>query len=406
MITGFVVLVTVVGVGVILGRRSVRESVRWRATVTPLASIIGSGFLVVTPLLAPVVGSWAPLAMVGIVVLAYWVGSAMRFVIVEVEPRLDDGSPSRSLMDLERLSRLLLGFAYVVSVAFYVRLMASFVLRTVEDGEFAAQVMTTVVLLSIGVIGWLRGLHGLEMLEEVAVGTKLAIIGGLLVGLMVFDGQDPSAVLDAYHARGIAGGGWRTVRVLAGMLLVVQGFETSRYLGTHYDRSIRVESMRRAQLLSAGIYVVFVALSVRSFDVLPATVDETAILEVAGEVTPVLVPLLIIAAVASQLSAAVADTAGGGEMLTGATRAVPGAGIGYLVVTSSAIVVVWLADVFAIISFASRAFAAYYFVQTVMVVLVLARSRDISGRRVRLAGFGALLLVLGFVTVFAIPAGS
>jgi hypothetical protein len=127
--------------------------------VTPLASIIGSGFLVVTPLLASVVGSWAPVAMAGIVVLAYWLGSAMRFVIAEVEPRPEVVGPWRPLVDLDRLSRLFLGFAYVVSVAFYLRLMASFVLRSVGDGgRFAAQLLTTLVLLGIGAVGWLRGL--------------------------------------------------------------------------------------------------------------------------------------------------------------------------------------------------------------------------------------------------------
>jgi hypothetical protein len=284
--------------------------------------------------------------------------------------------------------------------------MVSFVLRTGGDGEVMAQLITSIVLVSIAMMGWLRGLHGLEAFEEAAVGTKLSIIGGLLVGLLVFNTRDPSMVLDAYRAQGITSDTWTTARVLAGMLLVVQGFETSRYLSTYYDRATRVESMRRAQLLSAVIYVVFVALSVRAFDVLPQRIDETAILDVAREVTPVLVPLLVVAAVASQLSAAVADTAGGGEMLAGATRLIPTAGTGYVAVTGLAIAVVWLADVFSIISFASRAFAAYYFVQTVMVVMVLVRTRDISQRRARLAGFGMLLVVLGFVTVFAIPADS
>ena len=374
--------------------------------VTPLSSIIGSGFLVVTPLLASVVGSWAPVAMVGIVALAFWVGSAMRFVIAEIEPRLEVETPSRVLVDFDRLSRLLLGFAYVVSVAFYLRLMASFILRSVGDGDFAAQLLATLVLVGIGVVGWLRGLHGLEVLEEFAVGTKLAIIGGLLVGLVIFDAGDPSAVVDAYRTETVDWGGWTTVRVLAGMLLVVQGFETSRYLGAHYDASTRITSMRRAQLLSGWIYVVFVALSVRAFDALPARVDETAVLDVAKEVSAVLVPLLVIAAVASQLSAAVADTAGGGEMLTGSSRMAPSAGVGYVAVTGAAIAVVWLADVFAIISLASRAFAAYYFIQTLMVVSVLAKARSIPRRSARLVGYGLLLVILGFVVIFAIPADS
>ena len=38
----------------------------WRATVTPLASIIGSGFLVAGPILAHAVGPWAWLAMLAV----------------------------------------------------------------------------------------------------------------------------------------------------------------------------------------------------------------------------------------------------------------------------------------------------------------------------------------------------
>jgi len=42
----------------------VRHSRDWRATVTPLASIIGSGFLVAAPLLAHAVNGWALLGLV------------------------------------------------------------------------------------------------------------------------------------------------------------------------------------------------------------------------------------------------------------------------------------------------------------------------------------------------------
>ncbi|MEZ5246142.1 MAG: hypothetical protein R2707_13665 [Acidimicrobiales bacterium] len=405
MIAIAVVLTVVVAAAALL-RPGLRASPRWRATVTPLASIIGSGFLVVTPLLAAVVGSWAPVAMAGVVAVAHWVGAAMRLVIAEVEPRLEKTDPSRILVDLDRLSRLLLSFAYVVSVAFYLRLMSSFVLRSVTDDPRAAQVLTTMVLVGIGAVGWRRGLHGLEALEEVAVGIKLSIIASLVVALLAFDLGDPGAVVDAYRTAQIEWGGWDAVRVLAGMLLVVQGFETSRYLGAHYDAPTRIASMRRAQLISAAIYLVFVALSVRVFDALPSTVQETAILDVAGEMTVVLVPLLVVAAVASQLSAAIADTAGGGEMLAGAIPRMSSAGVGYVAVTGSAVAVVWLADVFAIVSLASRAFAAYYLVATMMLLVVLIRDRSVPRRTARLAGFGTLAVLLGLVVVFAIPAGS
>jgi hypothetical protein len=164
--------------------------------------------------------------------------------------------------------------------------------------------------------------------------------------------------------------------------------------------------MRNAQILSGTIYVVFVSLSVRVFDALPGGVEETAILDVAGEITVVLVPLLVVAAVASQLSAAVADTAGGGEMLTGFSRATRSAGVGYLAVTGAATAVVWFADVFVIISLASRAFAAYYLINALMAVTVAARDRSIPMRRMRMMNYGALLLVLGFVVLFAVPADS
>ena len=40
----------------------------WQATLTPLSSIIGSGFLIIAPMLASVIGLYAPLAVMVIVV--------------------------------------------------------------------------------------------------------------------------------------------------------------------------------------------------------------------------------------------------------------------------------------------------------------------------------------------------
>ncbi len=48
----------------------------WKATVTPLASIMGSGFLVSAPLLAGIVGNLAMICMGMLLVLAYLVGGA------------------------------------------------------------------------------------------------------------------------------------------------------------------------------------------------------------------------------------------------------------------------------------------------------------------------------------------
>ena len=64
------------------------KSESWQATLTPLSSIIGSGFLVIAPLLASVVGEYSPLAVTAIVVLAYAIGGVVRFNILHAEPLL------------------------------------------------------------------------------------------------------------------------------------------------------------------------------------------------------------------------------------------------------------------------------------------------------------------------------
>ena len=57
-----------------------------KATVTLLASIMGSGFLVSAPLLAGSVGNLAVICMAGLLLLAYGVGGAIRFNIRYFEP--------------------------------------------------------------------------------------------------------------------------------------------------------------------------------------------------------------------------------------------------------------------------------------------------------------------------------
>lgn len=57
----------------------------WRATVTPLASIIRSGFLVLGPILAESYGAWTPLAMALLCALSYAIGMAVRFNITAID---------------------------------------------------------------------------------------------------------------------------------------------------------------------------------------------------------------------------------------------------------------------------------------------------------------------------------
>lgn len=70
----------------------VLKSRTWRATSTPLASIIGSGFLVALPILTQLVGSWAIVPMIALLLGAYLIGGAVRYNIAHVEPELEAGT--------------------------------------------------------------------------------------------------------------------------------------------------------------------------------------------------------------------------------------------------------------------------------------------------------------------------
>jgi hypothetical protein len=380
----------------------VRRSTAWRATVTPLASIIGSGFLVLAPLLAATAGEWAPLAMVGIVGVAYAIGATIRFNIAHADARLDSGDAPRILVGLERGSRLLLGLAYMISVAFYLRLLASFLLDAAGlESALGGRALTTAALATIAAVGWFRGLHGIEAFEIPAVDVKLIVIAALLGALAVYSTTHHGVALEAFSRFPVRGDGLTLMRKLAGMLLVVQGFETSRYLGRYYEPALRVRTMRSAQLISGAIYVAFAILIVPLFGHLGTDSRETAIIDAARYVTPVLVPMLFIAAIASQLSAAAADTAGGSEMITERGRHERG-NLGYVIVAGGACVVVWATDVFGIISLASRAFAAYYLCQALIAARVATLGDRPNRRLVTVANLALAVLLLA-VTILAMP---
>jgi hypothetical protein len=384
---------------------AVRDAPLWRATVTPLASIIGSGFLIAGPLLTHIVGAWAPMAMLGILAVAFWIGAIIRFNIVHAEALLARSDAPVHLVTLQRVSDLTLALAYVVSVAFYVRLLASFVLGA-GSGEDAvlANTLTTAVLLSIAMVGWLRGLGGLERLEEVAVATKVAIIVALLVGLAHFDATwlgTGDSLVDTNSDDSLV----ERLRLLAGLLLIVQGFETSRYLGASYDPSLRVKSMKLAQLIAGAIYLFFVILGLPLLVEFHSSADETAIINLAGRVASVLPGMIVVAAAMSQFSAAVADTAGAGGLLNELSRGRFSPRQSYLYLLSAAIALVWTANVFQIVALASRAFAIYYLLQCVLAVGV--RVRAIPGtqpmRNLQLFMMTLMVGLLLIVAVFARP---
>lgn len=116
MTTEMLTNLTLIGVGVVLAaflfQPRVMNAPGWRATITPLASIIGSGFLVAGPILVDSVGAMAPLAMAALCGVAYLYGSSIRYSITEIDGA--GGALSGGLLTMERLADVVLSFAYFV----------------------------------------------------------------------------------------------------------------------------------------------------------------------------------------------------------------------------------------------------------------------------------------------------
>ena len=386
MFLNIAVVAAVVAVAFLLLWPRVAAARVWRATTTPLASIIGSGFLVLGPLLGASYGIWAIAVMALLNAVAWCFGAAIRQSIADPRP-----SPQ-----LDQVASVVLAFAYVVSVAYYLNLFGAFgVSLTPFDTPLAARGVTTAVYLLILVVGWTKGFSALERMEQVSVGVKLAIIAGLLVGLaLAFAGSARTGALIVNPPTLTA---WPAITLAFGLIVTVQGFETSRFLGDSYSPAMRIRSMKLAQAIAAAIYMVYIVLLVPLFPASDYTISETAIIDLMAEVAPVLPLLLVAAALAAQFSAAVADTSGSGGLLKEVSRDRITPRMGYALLVAAGVVMTWTLDVFQIIAYASRAFALYYTIQA----LIAARTSWGRGRKPRalgwaaLAGLGALIVALG-----------
>lgn len=386
------ILSVVVLFGAVLIWPRVANSTIWRATITPLASIIGSGFLVLGPILDVSYGGYAPLVMIGLCAVAYLFGSAIRFNIQDIEMH---PASSTLLVGLETAASVVLAFAFIVSVAYYLNLFGAFgVSLTDLNDSFHANLLTTAVFMVILFTGLTRGFSALERMEQVSVGLKLAIIAGLVFGLAVHFGQvtgehglrfDPPQVT-----------GWAGVTLMAGLIVTVQGFETSRYLGATYDAGMRIRSMRLAQWISTGIYCLYIFLLTYAFQSDPLSLDETAIIDLMQIVAPILPLLLVVAALSAQFSAAIADTSGSGGLLTEVTKGMVTERHAYALLVGVGVSLTWTANIFEIISYASRAFALYYCIQSGIAAIRAAH----RGSARQTVFFAAMAILGGAITLF------
>lgn len=426
----------------------------WAATVTPLASIIGSGFLVCAPLLADDIGYYAVFGMTALLLLAYAIGSALRFNIRYTEKLLQEplssnetfpptqahnksqpaveslakkrtkhslsiGHSWRALLTphpfsdgllrkTETLSHAVLIIAYLISVTYYLQLLAVFSLRafTSTPNETLTSIITTVILASITAMGFTKGLEILERIEHYVVGLKLAMITALITGLLWHNGYLVSA--GAWRLPSMPEGHqpWRTVRFLMGMLIVVQGFETSLFLGSRHSPEQRIRTMRRAQIISAVIYIAFLASATVLFDAIgdSSSSEVTAVIDMAKIVSPVLPVLLIVMSLSSQFSAAVADDAGCGGLIETMSRKKLPSRYAYLFIGVLTIALTWITNVTEIISLASRAFAVFYALQCLVATIAAYKAPAVTYRKARIAFYLLLSLICASVALLGIPA--
>lgn len=290
---------------------------------------------------------------------------------------------------------------------FLLDLLSNFSLNYIGISDpFLERCLTTTIIVFIGVVGYLTGLGGLEKLEMYAMTIQLAVLSALVVGLLVynvtaFENQGPVVANESHSVN-------TTIRMLAGVLLIVQGFETSRFLGEKYEPAVRVQSMRFAQWISGALFIGTVALLmpvVQTMNLIDINLAE--IVSALMPVAVVLPTILMVAAVMSQFSAAVADTGGGGGLLAENSANRLSSRFGYVCVCVSSILLVWAVDLLEIIALASRAFAAYYLIQTV--VALVANQTSVQEKTpifwLRQTFFVVIALTLTYIVVFSISVG-
>lgn len=368
------------------------------AVVTPLASILGSGLLIIVPVLERTLGALAVFGAIAVCVVAWFAGTAVRHCVRVVEPQIAFGELDVATRRLDRLADAVIVVAYIISVALYLRIMAQYVVGYFDPGgSLAAEKLiacaAVVVIVTVGVI---RGFEGLDRLDRVTLGAVVVLITVLGGTLLLHDGReylDGALILppvpDIQPLQALL--------VLGGIVITVQGFETVRYLGAEYNAGTRIWASRIAQLIAASIYIGFVAVATPVMGLgTPAGPDET-LLSITERVAPFLALPLALSAVLSQFSAATADTAAAEGNLRQLSRRMTGPWP-FVISGLAAVALAATVPTYTIVAVASRAFAAYYALQA----LVAFRTTDSWPRRL---GYGALALLMMLITFLAEPAG-
>lgn len=367
------------------------------ATVTPLASILGSGLLIIVPILERTLGALAVFGAIGISIVAWFVGTVIRHNVRVVEPADAKGELDTVTTAILRFGDAVIVIAYVISVALYLRIMAQYIVAFFES---AGSPVLEAIIASAGVvlivlIGTLRGFAGLDFLDRISLAAVLALTVVLSAALFINDA-------------GVAGGKGivmppipsidpvTSLLIVGGAVITVQGFETVRFLGRHYDAPTRIQASRIAQIAAAVIYIAFVIAATPVMGLGTSAGADSTLLTITQRVAPWLIIPLVLSAVLSQFSAAVADVSAADGNLRGFSSWFSGPRP-YILTGVAAIIIASTLPLFLLVSIASRAFAAYYALESVIAF------RTSTGRWKK-AGFAVLATLMLAITLFAQPA--
>ncbi|KQX20065.1 MULTISPECIES: hypothetical protein [unclassified Sphingomonas] len=377
------------------------RSESWRATVTPLASIIGSGFLICGPILAREFGRAAIIAEAALLLIAYGAGAVIRFNIIHVENYLAGASRNDRVVWLARATQGVLALAYAISVAYYLKLLAEFLLKPIGIAPawhgLASNGIVTLIVLAIVALAFGNGLRRVEHLAHGTVSLKIGIIAGLLAGLACW--WLTGATADPLPPAQI---GWASIPLLLGLVITVQGFETSRYLGHAYDQQLRIRTMRHAQWIASAIYLAFLALLTPFLGRAAEAEGVAGILDIMTMVAPALGVFVLVGALSSQLSAAVADSIGSGGLMSEVTQRKLSVELAFALAGALAIAVVWLTDPFEVVAISSRAFALFYALQCALAFIVARRTGVGTPRHY--IGFAVVGVICLVATLIGAPA--
>jgi hypothetical protein len=365
---------------------------------TPLASIFGSGFLIIVPVVAAVLGANAPWGVLAVCLFAWPVGSAVRATIMRVEGRDPATLPGIARV-ADRISTPLVIVAYVTSVALYLRVLAAYVMHLAGvDAAGAERLLVIVLIALIAAVGATRGFAGLERAEEWALYATLAVGTALPATFLAWGALHWQLVSGhVVHAPDLARPDVHVLAVLGGVLITVQGFETVRFLGDEYPAPLRIAASRIAQAVAlvvyAGLSLVATPL-LEARDIAPAG---DALLQVVQATVPLLALPLVVVAVGSQLSAAIADTVAAVDGSNAITRPAITKTILYIANAAAVTALVSTTSLYRLVTLASQAFAAYY----ALTALAAAATAPRGATR---AGYLALTATLAAIVVFAEPA--